>query len=123
VRTQEKPHSRRQFIAEQAKSAGAAGSPAKGESNEAMMTPPLSVADPCINICRMDLSGKYCHCQGCGRTLVEIGLWGQMTDAKRADVMATLPLRLPRRSAQSLPPAPSCRLGGCAADSSGIHQR
>ena len=73
-------------------------------TNEAMMVPPLSVANPCINICRMDLAGKYC--QGCGRTLVEIGLWDQMTEAKRAEVMATLPSRLPRRSGQSLPPAP-----------------
>ena len=49
-------------------------------TNEAMMIPPLSVANPCINICRMDLAGKYC--QGCGRTLVEIGLWDQMTEAQ-----------------------------------------
>ena len=72
-------------------------------TNEAMMIPPLSVANPCINICRMDLAGKYC--QGCGRTLVEIGLWDQMTEAKRVEVMATLPSRLPRRSGQSLSPA------------------
>ncbi len=71
-------------------------------TNEGMMIPPLSVANPCINICRMDLAGKYC--QGCGRTLVEIGLWDQMTEAKRAEVMVTLPSRLPRRSGQSLRP-------------------
>jgi len=74
-------------------------------TNEAMMIPTLSVANPCINICRMDLAGKFC--QGCGRTLAEIGLWDQMTDAKRADVMATLPMRLPRRSGHSLAPAPT----------------
>ncbi len=73
-------------------------------TNEVVMIPPLSVANPCINICRMDLAGKYC--QGCARTLVEIGLWDQMTEAKRAEVTATLPSRLPRRSGQSLPPAP-----------------
>ena len=73
-------------------------------TDEAMMIPPLSVANPCINICRMDLAGKYC--QGCGRTLVEIGLWDQMTEAKRAEVMVALASRLPRRSGQSLPPAP-----------------
>ena len=73
-------------------------------TNEAMMITPLSVANPCINICRMDLAGKYC--QGCGRTLAEIGLWDQRTEAKRAEVMATLPSRLPRRGGQSLPPAP-----------------
>jgi uncharacterized protein len=69
-----------------------------------MIPSPVFVANPCINICRMDLAGKYC--QGCGRTLVEIGLWNQMTEAKRAEVMATLPSRLPWRSGQSLPPAP-----------------
>ena len=30
-------------------------------TNEAMMITPLSVANPCINICRMDLAGKYCQ--------------------------------------------------------------
>ena len=78
--------------------------PVSATTNEAMMITPLSVANPCINICRMDLAGKYC--QGCGRTLAEIGLWDQMTEAKRVEVMATLPSRLPRRSGQSLPPAP-----------------
>ena len=71
-------------------------------TDEAMMIQPLSVANPCINICRMDLAGKYC--QGCGRTLAEIGLWDQMTEARRAEVMASLPSRLPRRGSQSLPP-------------------
>ena len=70
-------------------------------TTEAMMNPPPSVANPCINICRMDLAGKYC--QGCGRTLVEIGLWEQMTEANRAEVVASLPSRLPRRSAQPFP--------------------
>ena len=78
--------------------------PVSATANEAMMITPLSVANPCINICRMDLAGKYC--QGCGRTLVEIGLWDQMTEAKRVEVIAPLPSRLPRRSGQSLPPAP-----------------
>ena len=68
------------------------------------MSQELFIANPCINICLMDLAGKYC--QGCGRTLAEIGLWDQMTEAKRAEVMATIPSRLPRRSGQSLPPAP-----------------
>ncbi len=63
--------------------------------NEAM-NPSISVANPCINICRMDQAGKYC--QGCGRTLVEIGRWDQMTDEQRAEVMASLPTRRPNRS-------------------------
>ena len=60
------------------------------------MNPSIAVANPCINICRMDLAGKYC--QGCGRTLVEIGRWEQMTDDQRAEVMASVPARRPGRS-------------------------
>ncbi|CAG2137808.1 DUF1289 domain-containing protein [Cupriavidus numazuensis] len=60
------------------------------------MTPSTSVANPCINICRMDQAGKYC--QGCGRTLVEIGRWEQMTEPERAEVMAAVSARRPRRS-------------------------
>jgi predicted Fe-S protein YdhL (DUF1289 family) len=68
------------------------------------MIPPLSVTNPCINICRMDLAGRYC--QGCGRTLLEIGRWDQLTEAQRAEVMAALATRLPQRSQQSLSLAP-----------------
>lgn len=44
----------------------------------------------------MDQAGKYC--QGCGRTLVEIGRWEQMTEPERAEVMAAVSARRPRRS-------------------------
>jgi predicted Fe-S protein YdhL (DUF1289 family) len=60
------------------------------------MTASPAVADPCLNICRLDLAGKYC--QGCGRTPLEIGRWSRMTDAQRAEVMAALPTRLPWRT-------------------------
>ena len=56
------------------------------------MIPPVSISNPCINICRMDLDRKYC--QGCGRTALEIGLWEKMTEPQRAEVMASLPARL-----------------------------
>lgn len=69
------------------------------------MTPSLPVANPCINICRMDPAGKYC--QGCGRTLLEIGRWDQMSETQRTEVMALLPARLPWRSRQSPPIAGS----------------
>ena len=42
--------------------------------------------NPCINICRMDPDGQLC--QGCWRTLDEIGLWDQMTDQHKAEVTA-----------------------------------
>jgi predicted Fe-S protein YdhL (DUF1289 family) len=72
------------------------------EAHNRLMSPELFIANPCINICRMDLAGKYC--QGCGRTLVEIGRWDRMTEAERDEVTAMLPGRLPRRSGQSLRP-------------------
>ena len=65
------------------------------------MIPPVSVSNPCINICRMDLDRKYC--QGCGRTALEIGLWEKMAEAQRAEVMASLPARQPWRGRKSLP--------------------
>jgi predicted Fe-S protein YdhL (DUF1289 family) len=63
------------------------------------MNPSATPANPCLNICRMDMAGKYC--QGCGRTPLEIGRWAQMTDPERAQVMASLPARLPWRSPRS----------------------
>jgi uncharacterized protein len=42
-----------------------------------------------------------------GRTLQEIGLWDQMTEALRADVMASLPARQPWRRNSSPPAAQS----------------
>ena len=63
------------------------------------MIAPLPIPNPCINICRMDLARKYC--QGCRRTLEEIGSWDRMSDPERAQVMASLPARVPNRGAQS----------------------
>ena len=48
------------------------------------------VADPCINICRMDQDGKVC--QGCKRTALEIGAWPRMTERQKADVLAMIEL-------------------------------
>ena len=39
----------------------------------------------------MDEHDRYCL--GCKRTLAEIARWGEMSDAERASVMATLSLR------------------------------
>ncbi|RZL88465.1 MAG: DUF1289 domain-containing protein [Variovorax sp.] len=62
------------------------------------------IADPCINICRMDLDGKFC--QGCKRTQLEIGGWAQMTEQQRADVTALIQQRMApqvRRATQATP--------------------
>ena len=49
------------------------------------------VANPCINICRMDLSGEFC--QGCKRTALEIGAWPRMTEQQKDEVLALIELR------------------------------
>lgn len=56
------------------------------------MSPFNPIADPCINVCRMDLDGKFC--QGCKRTQLEIGGWARMTEQQRADVAALIEQRM-----------------------------
>ena len=52
------------------------------------MSQDAPIADPCINICRMDHDGKLC--QGCKRTPLEIGGWPRMTEQQKADVAALI---------------------------------
>jgi predicted Fe-S protein YdhL (DUF1289 family) len=47
---------------------------------------------PCVKICTYDPGTGLC--QGCGRTLAEIGAWFSMTDEQRRAVMEELPARL-----------------------------
>jgi predicted Fe-S protein YdhL (DUF1289 family) len=47
---------------------------------------------PCVKICTYDPATGLC--QGCGRTLAEIGNWFSMTDQQRRAVMEELPARL-----------------------------
>ncbi|MDM0117166.1 DUF1289 domain-containing protein [Variovorax sp. J22R133] len=56
------------------------------------MNPGKPIADPCVNICRMDLDGKFC--QGCKRTSLEIGAWPWMTEQQKADVAALIEQRM-----------------------------
>lgn len=57
------------------------------------MTRSNPVMNPCINICRMDPNDQFC--QGCWRTLREIGLWDQMTDQQKAEIAAAVERRRP----------------------------
>ena len=50
------------------------------------------IADPCINICRMDQGGKLC--QGCKRTALEIGAWPRMTEPQKAEVLGLIEQRM-----------------------------
>ena len=49
---------------------------------------------PCLKICTYDPGTGLC--QGCGRTLEEIGVWFSMSDEERRAVMEKLPERLRR---------------------------
>ena len=51
---------------------------------------------PCNKVCVMDAEQRYCL--GCQRTLEEITLWSQMSDAQREAVMAQLAARKEERA-------------------------
>ena len=55
------------------------------------MTPRAVAPSPCINVCRMDAASGLC--EGCARTLAEIGGWVSMTEADKHEVLRQLPLR------------------------------
>jgi uncharacterized protein len=52
------------------------------------------IATPCIKVCLID--GESGLCLGCQRTLPEVARWTKLTDADRAEIMATLPDRRAR---------------------------
>lgn len=54
----------------------------------------VPVSTPCIKVCIMDAPSGLC--QGCGRTLDEIGRWAQFDESVRQTIMAALPARLAR---------------------------
>jgi uncharacterized protein len=59
-------------------------------------------SSPCVKICIMD--GPSGLCEGCGRSLAEIGQWGRMTETERQAIMEKLPERLGLlQSEQKLP--------------------
>ena len=65
--------------------------------------PSVPIETPCISVCQMDPRSQLCR--GCGRTLLEIGGWGAMSPAERAQVMVQLPGR--RRAAGFSTPEPA----------------
>ncbi len=54
-----------------------------------MSTDPIK--SPCKRLCAVD--GRLGFCQGCGRTLKEIGGWSQFSHAERDVIMDDLPAR------------------------------
>jgi predicted Fe-S protein YdhL (DUF1289 family) len=59
-----------------------------GRADEDVMV----IESPCSKICTLD--PKSGLCLGCGRTLQEIELWGNLTASERARVIDELPARL-----------------------------
>lgn len=51
-----------------------------------------TIPSPCVSVCRMDAAGALC--QGCWRTLAEIGGWSRMTDPERQQVWHEIALRV-----------------------------
>jgi uncharacterized protein len=50
-----------------------------------------AVASPCNKVCRIDASTGWC--EGCLRTLHEIGAWSQLDDADKREVVEQLAQR------------------------------
>ena len=62
----------------------------------------MTVASPCINICRMN--ARTGLCEGCLRTIDEITVWSRLDDAAKLGVLARIDrrreaLRAERRAA------------------------
>jgi predicted Fe-S protein YdhL (DUF1289 family) len=58
---------------------------------------PNSVPSPCVSLCLMHPSGGWC--EGCLRTLSEIGGWSRASELEKREVWAQIPERLARRRA------------------------
>ena len=51
----------------------------------------MSVASPCINVCRMNERSGLC--EGCLRTIDEIALWSRLDDETKREVWALIAQR------------------------------
>lgn len=55
------------------------------------MPAPRPIRSPCVSICVIDPATGWC--EGCLRTLAEIGAWGRFSDAQRDAALRQLPAR------------------------------
>ena len=71
-----------------------------------MKTPAVpTVASPCVNVCRMNEATGLC--EGCWRTLDEIGVWSLLDEPEKRDVLAELRQRRQRARAAAAAAAPT----------------
>ena len=54
----------------------------------------MSVASPCIDVCRMDAQSGLC--EGCLRTVAEIAGWAAATDEAKLHILAAIAQRRAR---------------------------
>jgi predicted Fe-S protein YdhL (DUF1289 family) len=47
---------------------------------------PTIATSPCINVCRLDASSRYC--QGCFRTIDEISFWSRASNDEKLAILA-----------------------------------
>ncbi|MDR6832109.1 MULTISPECIES: DUF1289 domain-containing protein [unclassified Sphingopyxis] len=52
---------------------------------------------PCVAVCALDARAGLCA--GCGRTIAEIGEWGEATAERQCAILALLPKRMAQLAA------------------------
>ena len=65
----------------------------------------MSIASPCINICRMSATTGLC--EGCFRSLDEIARWSRHDDAEKLRVLELVARRRAALGAAAAPPLAS----------------
>ncbi len=68
-------------------------------AREVAEEPRHAVPSPCISVCRMDPVSELC--EGCFRTLDEIGAWGGMEDQGKRAIWKLIAERVPGAAALS----------------------
>lgn len=57
------------------------------------------IKSPCVSVCVMNPASAWCD--GCFRTIAEIGAWGRLSPDERSRVLAELPARRKRFAKQA----------------------
>lgn len=59
------------------------------------------IKTPCVSVCVMDPATGWC--EGCFRTLAEIGAWARYSDVERDEALRRLPARRRAAGASATP--------------------
>lgn len=55
-----------------------------------------AISSPCVKLCQLDPATRLC--QGCGRSLNEIGRWSSLSETERRAIMARLVSQTTRKA-------------------------